>query len=315
MVSVRVSPNHFSDHNALIVQVDIPLQASRGKGYWKNNVTCYENEAFLTDLETKWKIWKKQQNSLSLVEWWIQVKNKVKKLVIEHSARLKQENSAIENNLKQQLEQLAISPNFKLYSELKKELAKLQIDSFRKKLLKNEQLFQYSNNLATKEFFKQFLQKRQNATIGELIDDGGISKTTPIDLAEHVQRFYSKLYSCDQINPLEQNFFLNNLDVGLSDRQKEHLQNDLSDFEIETAISQMAKGKAPGPDGLSVEFYTRCWPIVKHDFVNLLNQMYSTQSIDNRTKTGFITLIHKKRPKTEISNYRPISLLNYDKGQ
>ena len=32
-VSVRVSPNHFSDHNALIVQVDIPLQASRGKGY------------------------------------------------------------------------------------------------------------------------------------------------------------------------------------------------------------------------------------------------------------------------------------------
>ena len=74
----------------------------------------------------------------------------------------------------------------------------------------------------------------------------------------------------------------------------------------------MAKGKAPGPDGLSVEFYTRCWPIVKHDFVNLLNQMYSTQSIDNRTKSGFITLIYKKGPKTKISNYRPISLLNYD---
>ena len=213
---------------------------------------------------------------------------------------------------KQQLEELAISQNFKLYSELKKKLAKLQIESFRKKLLKNEKLFQYSNNLATKEFFKQFLQKRQNVTIDELIDDGGISKTTPIDLAEHVQRFYTKLYSCDQINPLEQNFFLNNLDVGLSDQQKEHLQNDLTDFEIETAISQMAKGKAPGPDGLSVEFYTRCWPIVKHDFVNLLNQMYSTQSIDNRTKSGFITLIYKKGPKTKISNYRPISLLNYD---
>ena len=312
VVSVRVSPNHFSDHNVLIAQVDIPLQASRGKGYWKNNVTCYENETFLNDLETKWKLWQKQQKSLSLVEWWIQVKNKVKKLVIEHSARLKQENSAIENNLKQQLEQLANLPNFKLYSELKKKLAKLQIESFRKKLLKNEQLFQYSNNLATKEFFKQFLQKRQNVTIDELIDDGGISKTTPIDLAEHVQRFYTKLYSCDQINPLEQNYFLNNLDVGLSDQQKEHLQNDLSVFEIETAISQMAKGKAPGPDGLSVEFYTRCWPIVKHDFVNLLNQMYSTQSIDNRTKSGFITLIYKKGTKTKISNYRPISLLNYD---
>ena len=42
VVSVRVSPNH----NALIVQVDIPLQESRGKGYWKNNVTCYQIETF-----------------------------------------------------------------------------------------------------------------------------------------------------------------------------------------------------------------------------------------------------------------------------
>ena len=107
------------------------------------------------------------------------------------------------------------------------------------------------------------MQKRQNVTIDELIDDGGISKTTPIDLAEHVQRFYTKLYSCDQTNPLELIFFLNNLKTGLSDQQKEHLQNDISEFEIETAISQMAKGKPPGPNGLSVEFYTRCWPIVK----------------------------------------------------
>ena len=74
----------------------------------------------------------------------------------------------------------------------------------------------------------------------------------------------------------------------------------------------MAKGKAPGPDGLGVEFYTWCWPIVKTNFVNLLNQMYSTQIIHNRTKSGFITFIHKKGPKTEISNYRPISPLNYD---
>ena len=178
--------------------------------------------------------------------------------MIEHSARLKRENSDIENNLKQLLEHLAISSNFKLYSKLKKQLSKLQIESFRKKLLKDQQLFQYrySNNLATKKFFKQFVQKRQNVTINELIDDGCIPITTPIDLAEHVQKFYTKLYDCDQTNPLLQIFFPNNLKTGLSDQQKENLQSDLSNFEIETAISQMKKGKAPGPDGLSVEFYS-----------------------------------------------------------
>ena len=158
VVSVRVSPNHFSDHNALIVQVDIPLQASRGKGYWKNNVTCYKNEAFSTDLETKWKIWKTNQNSSSLVEWWIQVKYKVKRLVIEHSARLKQENSAIENNLKQQLEQLTISPNFKLFSELKKKLAKLQIKSFRKKLLKTNNFSSIQITSRRKSFLNSFFK-------------------------------------------------------------------------------------------------------------------------------------------------------------
>ena len=156
------------------------------------------------------------------------------------------------------------------------------------------------------------MQKRQKVTIDELIDDGGILITTPIDLAEHVQKFHAKLFSCDQTNPLEQNIFLNNLKSELSDQQKENLQIDLSEFEIEIAINQMKKGKAPGPDGLRTEFYTQCWSIVKNDFVNVLKEMYSTQTIDNRIKSGFITLIHKKGPKTEISNYRPISLLNYD---
>ena len=64
------------------------------------------------------------------------MENLEKKQVINHWARLKRENSDIENNLRQQLEQLANSPNFKLYSELKKKLAKLQIESFRKKHLK-----------------------------------------------------------------------------------------------------------------------------------------------------------------------------------
>ena len=194
-----------------MVQLTFPCKGREGKDTdWKNNVTCCQNETFLKDLETKWKIWKKKQNSLSFVEWWIQVKNKVKKLVIEHSTRLKHETLDIENNLEHQLEHLTISSNFKFYSKLKKKLTKLQIESFQKKLIKNEQLFQYSNNLI------QFVQKRGNVTINELIDDCGISKTTPIDLAEHVQKFCTQLYGCDQTNPLKQNLSLNNLKTGLS---------------------------------------------------------------------------------------------------
>ena len=74
----------------------------------------------------------------------------------------------------------------------------------------------------------------------------------------------------------------------------------------------MAKGKVPGPDGLSIEFYIHRWFIIKHEVIDMLRKLFSTQLIKPLIKTGYLTLIHKKGPKSQITNYRPISLLNYD---
>ena len=74
----------------------------------------------------------------------------------------------------------------------------------------------------------------------------------------------------------------------------------------------MAKGKAPGPDGFSIEFYIHCWSIIKHEVIDMLGELFSTQLIKPQIKTGYLTLIHKKGPKNQITNYRPIPLLNYD---
>ena len=108
-ISARVLPNQFSDHVTLIAQFNIPLPMVRGRGYWKNNVTSYQGREFFerfrnqtTKLETN----KKQSWPSRLVD---EVKNKVKKLVIDHSTRLRQESFAVENDLKQQLDQLANS--------------------------------------------------------------------------------------------------------------------------------------------------------------------------------------------------------------
>ena len=122
------------------------------------------------------------KSCLGLVDCWIEVKNKIKILVIDHSTQLRQESLAIENEPKKKLDELANSqcfkPNFKLYKETKKKLTKMQIDNFKKKLIKNNKFFQYSHNLATKKFFRQFLQKREKVVISELIDEYGLPRTT-----------------------------------------------------------------------------------------------------------------------------------------
>ena len=93
--------------------------------------------------------------------------------------------------------------------------------------------------------------------IQELVDEYGLPRTSPGELVEHVQRFYTGLYGCDQNDTTKQTVFLDNINAKLSDQQNNNLQLDLSEREVEKAISQMAKGKAPGPDGLDIEFYTQ----------------------------------------------------------
>ena len=148
--------------------------------------------------------------------------------------------------------------------------------------------------------------------ISELIDEYGLPRTTPGELLEHVRKFYAGLYGCDQTDLSKQSFFLDHISRKLSDQQDSNRQVNLSKYEIETAINQMAKGKTPGPDGLSIEFYIHCWSIIKHEVIDMLRELFSTQFIKPQIKTGYITLIHKKGAKKQITNYRPISLLNYD---
>ena len=74
----------------------------------------------------------------------------------------------------------------------------------------------------------------------------------------------------------------------------------------------MATNKAPGPDGISIEFYQRYWQIIKQDFTEMINEIHASREIPEKMKLGIIKLIHKKGPKTDMRNYRPIILISVD---
>ena len=74
----------------------------------------------------------------------------------------------------------------------------------------------------------------------------------------------------------------------------------------------MKKGKTPGPDGLSLEFYLTFNQDIKHLLLDALNYTYSHTDHDPTLYKGIITLCFKKGNPADIKNYRPISLLNVD---
>jgi hypothetical protein len=44
--------------------------------------------------------------------------------------------------------------------------------------------------------------------------------------------------------------------------------------EVKDIVDQIEKNKADGPDGFPIEFYQHCWEIVKHDVMEVFDDLF-----------------------------------------
>lgn len=68
--------------------------------------------------------------------------------------------------------------------------------------------------------------------------------------------------------------------------------------------------KAPGPDGMLALFYKTYWHIIKHDFIQSVQNFFRSGFLLKEWITTFITLIPKKKNPNCFNDFRPISLTN-----
>ena len=73
----------------------------------------------------------------------------------------------------------------------------------------------------------------------------------------------------------------------------------------------MAHGKAPGCDGLPMEFYVKFWPVLGVDLVRVLNSSYSSGLLSSKRR-GVISLSYKTGDRLDPRNWRPVTLWNVD---
>ena len=74
----------------------------------------------------------------------------------------------------------------------------------------------------------------------------------------------------------------------------------------------MKLNRSPGEDGLPVEFYKTFWKQLDNFLVEMYNECFEKKELPISVRKSVITLIHKKDDKSDIANYRPISLTNTD---
>ena len=86
--------------------------------------------------------------------------------------------------------------------------------------------------------------------------------------------------------------------------------NDITMTELMGAIRKLKRGKTPGPDCVPLEVFKEMEEDQLNVVLETLNVWWRTETIPDEATKARVVLIFKKGDKTDLGNYRPISLLN-----
>ncbi len=102
--------------------------------------------------------------------------------------------------------------------------------------------------------------------------------------------FYVQLFSAAILSPSDQEFFLDSLDLLLSDRKAGLCEGEVTLEERLTALNSFKRNKSLGIDGLRYEFYQCFWDILGSDLVDVYNDCFSRGSLSFSQRTGLSSL-------------------------
>ena len=157
---------------------------------------------------------------------------------------------------------------------------------------------------------------QQSRLIPALQTPTGAHTSSGKDMAEIAVSHYAKISASAPTDPDAQRAVLDSLKAHARHLDKEQSATAghclVKEEEVLHALKRSSRGKAPGPDGIPVELWTRC----RSTMAPLLAALYSAIGYTGCTPAGFldgmVTPLHKGGEKSQIVNYRPITLLNTD---
>jgi hypothetical protein len=91
---------------------------------------------------------------------------------------------------------------------------------------------------------------------------------------------------------------------------RDFLDTPVTEEELKTAMRKVAGNKAPGRDGICLEFFKVNWESIKDHMLAIFNQMYLNARLMEQQTHDIIVCMSKTDSPLTQADYRPITWLN-----
>ena len=251
----------FSDHCALAFSVSVPDVIPPGPGLWKLNVSILEEREYFDIISDFWAQWKYRKAFYSsLTKWWENGKSKIKGFTISYCCRRSRQASQCRDVLTRHAEHLkgrvhaGCSSCLGPYRSVLEQLSKWDIEAAKGAQVRSRVRWVEDGEVSS-AFFSRLENKRAaHRWVAALRKPHGTLVSSPSDLCSSFVAFYSSLLFASCTDSSVQDSLLANISSFLSANQASQCEGLLTLGECHSALLGMARRKAAGSDGLSMEF-------------------------------------------------------------
>ena len=256
-----------SDHDTIKIQIvnktDYPAKA---QWYFPN--ALLDDPKFIKDFTEAWNNKKWNNTSINNSKW-EQCKNWIRKFTVDWTKKptnntkdmkkLKKTLSILKHKATTDTKRYPTTEAF--INIIKDKIHKLSIDQQKTKHENYSYLDQIHREKATKPYFtlERNMRMNQDRIITELKNNNTQrSYTRSREIVELAARpYYKNLYDCKSTKAEAQIKALDSINKIIPPELRKSMAKALTQEEIEAAIENLAKGKAPGSDGITIDFFKK----------------------------------------------------------
>lgn len=315
----------WSDHAPVSMQYDLSDYFKSQRKPWRLNESLLQDPAIVADVSKEISHYF-HTNTIEESDFgltWEAHKAVIRGVLIKHGSRVKKQKSAQLASLFDKLHKLEsahkTTPSRPLGSEL--DTIRMQITDllqFKAKAalqISRKKIYESGNKCG--RLLAQSLKTQNTASyIPHINSSTGRRAALPQQITQEFRSYYENLYNLNMTQPSPEKiaeYLANSKLPSLSTETRDILDEPITLTDIQLAIKNTKQGKAPGPDGLTLQYYKTLLPSLGQYLTKLFNDLGKGKPLHKDTLQAQITVIHKEdKDPTQCGSYRPISLLNTD---